>query len=117
VELVGLEEVFKQSDFLTVNCLLNDETRHIVNAERLALMKKTAYVINTARGPVIDEHVILSPHALCFTDQCLAGLGDADVKACLDVMKGKAPESVVNQEVLKTPGFKAKLNALASRFA
>jgi len=152
VELVGLEEVFKQSDFLTVNCLLNDETRHIVNAERLALMKKTAYVINTARGPVIDEpalisalqngniagagldvfeqepnradnplvqmdNVILSPHALCFTDQCLAGLGDADVKACLDVMKGKAPESVVNQEVLKTPGFKAKLNALASRFA
>jgi hypothetical protein len=58
VELVDLETLFRESDFLSVSCPLNDETRHIVNAERLALMKPTAYLINTARGPVVDQKAL-----------------------------------------------------------
>ena len=55
VRLVGLEELFAQSDVLSVSCPLNEATHHIVNAERLALMKPSAYLINTSRGPVVDE--------------------------------------------------------------
>src|SRR5207237_436458 len=46
VELVGLEDVFRRSDVLSVSVPLSPETRHLVNAERLALMKPTAYLIN-----------------------------------------------------------------------
>jgi len=151
VELVSLEEAFTQADFLTVNCLLNDETHHIVNASRLALMKNSAYLINTSRGPVIDEkamitalqnnsiagagldvfeteplsadnplvsmdNVILSPHALCFTDQCMKGLGDADVQACLDIMQGHLPKAIVNKSVTESALFTKRLQALASQF-
>lgn len=55
IELVGLEDVFRRSDFLSVSCPLNDQTRGIVNAERLALMKPNAYLINTSRGPTVDQ--------------------------------------------------------------
>jgi phosphoglycerate dehydrogenase-like enzyme len=55
VELVALDELFRRSDFLTVNCPLNETTRGMVNASKLSLMKNTAYLINTARGPIVDE--------------------------------------------------------------
>ena len=58
VRLVGLEELFREADVLSVSCPLNDETHHIVNAERLALMKPGAYLINTSRGPVVDEKAL-----------------------------------------------------------
>ena len=151
IELVSIEELFTRSDILTVNCPLTPATHHIVNAERLALMKPTAYFINTARGPIVDQkaltaalatgkiagagldvfeqeptdpddplfrldNVIAAPHALCWTDQCFAGNGAADVKAVMDVMKGVTPRGVVNREVLERPGFKAKLEAFAKRF-
>jgi phosphoglycerate dehydrogenase-like enzyme len=151
IELVGLEELFRRSDVLCVNCPLMPETRHLVNAERLALMKPTAYVINTARGPIVDQKaltraltdrriagagldvleseppdpddpiltldsVILAPHALCWTDQCFAGNGAADVKAVLDIQHGRVPRGVVNRAVLDQPRFKARLEAYRSRF-
>jgi phosphoglycerate dehydrogenase-like enzyme len=151
IELVPLEELFRRSDILCVNCPLTPETHHIVNAERLALMKPTAYFINTARGPIVDQkaltrvlqenaiagagldvfeqeptdpddpllkldNIIAAPHALCWTDQCFAGNGAADIKAVLDVMKGQPPRGVVNREVLERQGFKAKLEGLATRF-
>ena len=59
VELVSLEDLFRQSDFLTVNTLLNEQTHHLVGAELLALMKPTAYLINTARGPIVDEAALI----------------------------------------------------------
>ena len=58
IELVGLEELFARSDVLSVSCPLTPETRHIVNAERLAMMKPTAYLINTARGPIVDQKAL-----------------------------------------------------------
>ena len=144
IELVSLEDLFRRSDILCVNCPLTPETHHIVNAERLALMKPTAYFINTARGPIVDQkaltkvlqdgkiagagldvfeqeppdpddpllkldNIIAAPHALCWTDQCFAGNGAADIKAVLDVMKGQVPRGIVNREVMDQPGFRAKL--------
>ncbi len=152
VELVDLDAVFSRSDFVSVSCPLTPQTRHLVNAERLALMKPTAYLINTARGPIVDQkaltqalkdrriagagldvlekeppdaddpilkldNVILAPHALCWTDQCFAGNGAADVRAVLDVMSGRAPRAVVNRDVLETAGWKDRLAGFRRRFA
>ena len=151
VELVSLKELFQRADILSVNCLLNEGTHHIVNAENLALMKPTAYLINTARGPVVDEqaltqvlqegkiagagldvfeqeptdeenplfkldNVIVSPHALCWTDECFAGNGAADVKAVLEVMQGRQPVGIVNSEIINNPAWQAKLSDFKSRF-
>jgi D-3-phosphoglycerate dehydrogenase len=151
IELVSLEEVFRQSDVLSVSCPLTPETHHLVNAERLALMKPTAYFINTARGPIVDQkaltkvlaerriagagldvleqeppdpadpilkldNVILAPHALCWTDQCFAGNGAADVKAVLEVQHGRVPRGVVNREVLESAAWKRRLADFGARF-
>jgi phosphoglycerate dehydrogenase-like enzyme len=59
VELVDLETVFAESDFVTINCPLTDETRGLVNAARLAQMKPTAFLINTARGPIVNQPDLL----------------------------------------------------------
>jgi phosphoglycerate dehydrogenase-like enzyme len=151
VRLVGLEELFREADVLSVSCPLNEETRHIVNAERLALMKPTAYLINTSRGPVVDEaaltralqdgriagagldvfeqepspadnplyrldNVIVTPHALCWTDQCFAGIGAADVKAAVDVMHGRVPTGIVNREIVDRPAWRDKLERFKATF-
>ena len=58
IELVGIDDVFTRADILTVNCPLTPDTHHLVNAGRLALMKKTAYLINTARGPIVDQKAL-----------------------------------------------------------
>ncbi|MBO5927181.1 MAG: D-2-hydroxyacid dehydrogenase [Clostridia bacterium] len=52
---VSKEELFRESDFITLHCPLNKETERLVNAETLSYMKKTAVLINTSRGGVIDE--------------------------------------------------------------
>ncbi len=151
IELVALDDVFRQADVISVSCPLTAQTRHLVNAERLALMKPSAYLINTARGPIVDQkaltkvlqegriagagldvleqeppdvddpilkldNVILSPHALCWTDQCFAGNGAADVKAVLDVQHGRSPRGVVNRQVLDMNVWKARLDTFGRRF-
>lgn len=152
VELVGLEDVFHRADVVNVSCPLTSETHHLVNAGRLALMKPTAYLINTSRGPVVDQqaltkvlqerriagagldvlekeppdlddpllkldNVILSPHALCWTDQCFGGNGAADIRAVLDVKNGREPNAVVNRAVLATAAWKERFAGLQKRFA
>jgi D-3-phosphoglycerate dehydrogenase / 2-oxoglutarate reductase len=54
IETVDKEQLFRESDFISIHTLLTPETRNIVNRESLALMKPTAFVINTARGPLLD---------------------------------------------------------------
>lgn len=51
---VDKDTLFKQADYLTVHTPLRDDTRHIINAENLAMMKPTAYVVNTSRGAMVD---------------------------------------------------------------
>jgi len=58
VAYVSLEDLLRQSDFVSIHCFLNDVTRHLINAERLALMKPTAYLINTARGGLVDTEAL-----------------------------------------------------------
>ena len=60
VELVPLDEVFRQGDFVTVNCPLAPSTRHLVDARRIALMKPSAYLVNTARGPIVDQPALVA---------------------------------------------------------
>lgn len=55
VELVSLDELMRRSDFISLHLPAMPETHHIIDAERLSLMKPTAYLVNTARGPLIDE--------------------------------------------------------------
>jgi phosphoglycerate dehydrogenase-like enzyme len=58
VRLVGLETLFRESDIVTVNCPLSPATRGLVNAKLLSLMKPTAFLINTARGPIVDQKAL-----------------------------------------------------------
>src|SRR3990167_1980510 len=53
------EEVLKHTDVVSVHVPLMESTRHLINAERLKLMKPTAYLVNTSRGPVIDEKALV----------------------------------------------------------
>ena len=53
--LVGLDELLQSSDFVVICCLLNDSTFHLISERQLSLMKPTAFLINMARGPVVDE--------------------------------------------------------------
>jgi glycerate dehydrogenase len=57
-EMVKLEDVFQKADVVSLHCLLTPQTENLVNAERLALMKPTTFLINTSRGPLIDEQAL-----------------------------------------------------------
>jgi len=78
IAYVPLEDLLRQSDFVSIHCFLNEATRHLVNAERLALMKPTAFLINTARGGIVDTEAVC--HAL--RAKRIAGAG-------LDVFEGE----------------------------
>ena len=60
VTLVTLDELMRASDFVSVNCPLLDQTRNLVSDRELGLMKPTAYLINTARGGIVNETALLS---------------------------------------------------------
>jgi phosphoglycerate dehydrogenase-like enzyme len=137
------------ADAVIVMCALTEETRHLVNARRLALMKPSGLLLNVARGPIVDEaaltdalldgriagagldvfeteplaadsplltmdNVVLSPHALSWTDEMSAGNGGSAVRAVLEVAAGRVPPFVVNRDVLDRPGFKERLDRFAA---
>jgi D-3-phosphoglycerate dehydrogenase len=64
-----LDTLLQESDFVTVNCPLTDATRHLIDGRRLALMKRTAFLVNAARGDVIDEEAL----AEALRNRALAG--------------------------------------------
>lgn len=58
MEFVDLDTLTREADIISLNCPLNDGTRGMFNAERIAMMKKTAILINVARGPVVDSQAL-----------------------------------------------------------
>ena len=142
---VPLEQLMAESDFVVVTALLNEETRHLIDARALSRMKPTAYLVNVARGPVVDEkalyealvlkriagagldvfeeeptpasnpilkldNVIVTPHALCWTDELFGNIARTAIGAVLAVHAGKRPQFPVDPGVLSHPRVKAWLN-------
>jgi phosphoglycerate dehydrogenase-like enzyme len=60
VDYVSKEELFRQADFITIHIVLSQRSRGLVGGKELALMKPSAYIINTSRGPIIDEAALLA---------------------------------------------------------
>ena len=152
VELVDLETLMSTADFVCVCCLLNEETRHLINAERIALMKETSFLINIARGPIVDQeaitaalqkrrirgaaldvfdhepvdpddplltldNVIVTPHAICMTDEAILRIGESATQSVLDVAAGRIPGNVVNRSAADSPRFQEKLRGYRARHA
>lgn len=132
--IVALEALMREADFVVVCCLLNESTRHLINAGNLALMKPTAYFLNVGRGPIVDEkaliatlqagkimgagldvtyqepiehdnpllqmeNVIITPHALCWTDECFHEVASTALQSIVDVSLGRRPAHVVNPAI------------------
>jgi glycerate dehydrogenase len=80
VRMVELGEIFRSSDVISLHCPLTDSNLHLVNAERLTSMKPTAFLINTSRGPLVDEQAL----ADALNSEQIAGAG-------LDVLSVEPP--------------------------
>jgi phosphoglycerate dehydrogenase-like enzyme len=141
---VDLDTLLRESDFVVVACLLTPQTHHLIGQAQLRLMRPTAYLINVARGPIIDEpaltealrerriagagldvfeqepvdpanplltmdNVIVTPHALCWTDECFRGIAESGLGSILATLQGRRPRHVVNPEVLQHPRVTAWL--------
>ena len=138
VELTDRETLLRTADFVVVNCPLDATTRGLIGAHELRLMKPTAFLINCARGPIVDEaalhaaltsgqiagagldvfhdepvpasnpllhleNVIVSPHALCYTDECLRMLAEGSFRRAVTFLQHERPPSIVNPAVLSHP--------------
>lgn len=91
----ALDDLLRESDFVSLNPLFTPETRHLIGERELALMKPTAYLINTSRGPVVDEAALVR----ALRDGRIAGAG-------LDVYEDEprvTPDLVALPNVVLTP--------------
>jgi D-3-phosphoglycerate dehydrogenase len=93
---VALDELFAESDFVTLHCPHNKETRHMVGERQFSLMKKSAYLVNLARGGVVDEEALLK----ILVEKRIAG-------AAIDVLEAEPPRKdhplLKLENVLLTP--------------
>ena len=143
-ELVDLDTLMKTADFVCVCCPLSEQTRGLIDARCIGLMKPTAYLINTARGPIVDQqaltealqnrriqgagldvfaqepindddpllsldNVIVTPHSICWTDECFEGNGRSACESIISVASGQIPTYVVNRDVIESPKLQRKL--------
>jgi phosphoglycerate dehydrogenase-like enzyme len=141
---VELETVLRDSDFVVVICSLTPETRHLLGPAQLRLMRPGGYLINVARGPIVDEaaliqalreraiagaaldvfeqepvdpanpllamdNVIVTPHALCWTDECFRGLAESGLNSIIAALQGRRPRNVVNPDAYQHPRVRAWL--------
>ncbi|MFL0167224.1 NAD(P)-dependent oxidoreductase [Candidatus Clostridium helianthi] len=81
IKFVSLEELLKESDFVTIHCPLTTETRYLIDKSRLDLMKSSSFIINTSRGAIIKETDLIE----ALTNKKIAG-------AALDVQDPEPPE-------------------------
>lgn len=119
VELVSLEELARQSDFLCVLCALGDSTRGIVNRDLLRLMQPHAILINTARGPIVNESHLVE----ALNEKWIAGAAldvveieplplDAPIRSCPNVIL--APHGLAWTEELARDNSLEAANSLLS---
>jgi len=80
VELVGLEQLLRRSDYVSIHCPLVEETRKLIGAAQLAMMQPDAYLINMARGPIVDQAALYD----ALVNHRIAGAG-------LDVLEYEPP--------------------------
>ncbi|HTJ63297.1 MAG TPA: NAD(P)-dependent oxidoreductase [Alphaproteobacteria bacterium] len=146
VREVDLDTVLRESDFVCINAPLTPESRHLIGAREIGLMKPSAYLINTGRGPIVDEpalyealrdrriagaaldvfeqepvspdnpilkldNVIVTPHSLCWTDECYRGIAESAFRAIASVANGEIPENLVNPRVLEHPRWAVQISA------
>ncbi len=71
VKYVDIETLLKESDFISLHVSLNDQSRYLIGANELALMKPSAFIINVSRGPVIDENALVN----ALREKKIAGAG------------------------------------------
>jgi D-3-phosphoglycerate dehydrogenase len=96
IKLVSLTDLLKRSDYVSLHTPLTEETRHMISEQELRMMKPTAYLINTSRGPVVDEEMLIK----ALREKWIAGAG-------IDVLE-KEPPSPSNplltmENVIVTP--------------
>src|SRR4029453_16768567 len=124
------DDLLGASDFVVATVLLNAETRHLMNAQRFARMRRSAYFVNLSRGPICDEAALIAalrdgtiagagidvfdqepvaadnpllavdngrvtPHALCWTDECFDAIAREGLGCIVDVAHGRTPKSVI----------------------
>jgi D-3-phosphoglycerate dehydrogenase len=138
----------RESDAVVVLSPLTPETHHLVDAERLALMKPSAYLVNVARGAIVDQaaltealrqgrlegaaldvfeeepidprdpllalpNVIVTPHAMAFTDEIALANGRSACQAIVDVAAGRMPAHPVNPEAAERGRMRQRLEGRA----
>jgi glyoxylate reductase len=106
---VGFDEVFEKSDFVSIHAPLREETRHLVGTRELALMRPGAFLINTARGAVVDEAALIRALA----ERRIAGAG-------LDVFEHEPfvePELLAMDNVVLAPHLGSAVVELRERMA
>lgn len=104
-----LEELLQRSDVVSLHVPLTDDTHHLINAQRLAQMRKTAFLINTSRGPVVDEKALSE----ALDSETIAG-------AALDVFENEPevyPGLLSSTKVLLTPHIASSSLATRERMA
>jgi D-3-phosphoglycerate dehydrogenase len=82
IELKDFDTVLKESDFISIHCPLNDSTRHLIGEREFRKMEKKPIIINTSRGPIIDEKALIQ----ALEQDLISGAG-------LDVLEKEPPES------------------------
>ena len=96
IRYVSLEELLKNSDYVSMHCPLTESTKHMINKESLSLMKPSAFIINTSRGALIDESALIE----ALENGTIAGAG-------LDVQETEPPEEAsplyTMDQILLTP--------------
>ena len=128
---VDLQELASKSDFIVILCNLNTSTKYMINSEFFSNMKKSGYIFNLSRGPVVNEidlekaledrkiagagldvtntepldadskllkydNVIITPHALCWTDECFHDIATEAIGSILDFIDKKPMLNQVN---------------------